>query len=426
MSVASSTSYPNSVISCRESGVARTRKLRICLLDLLPTVPYYTGHLCAALQEQSGVEVSLCVTTYSHDRTFFKRTGLCRRSGLLDLAGHLPASLRILRRAGKLVEYIFNLVALAVNFMFSPPDVVHVEFIPLMNYSLPFETWFLRLARFLGSKLVYTMHNVLPHDSHERHRQAYAKIYCLADRIICHDEHARNRLIAEFGVENDRISVIPHGELFAKKKQEPHGSISLTTTQNKECVVLCQGIIRPYKGIPFLLQAWKAARNSGLQASLWIVGTGEENILQQIERDSVALDLGSSVRLDFRFVSVEELSRYYQDADILVYPYSDVTTSGALMTGIGYGKPIIATDLTAFKQVLKHEMNALLAPYGDVAEWASALIKLTSDSHLRARLVQGVQDTHALTPSWTEIASETCRVYEQLVRSRRQSHIAQD
>jgi glycosyltransferase involved in cell wall biosynthesis len=423
--VGSSSTYANSVISCGKASVARSRKLRVWLLDLLPTVPYYTGHLCAALQEQSGVEVSLCVTTYSHDRTFFKRAGLRRRSGLLDLAGHLPTSLRSLRRAGKLVEYIFNLVRLAVHFMFSPPDVVHVEFIPLMNYSLPFETWFLSLARFFGSKLVYTMHNVLPHDTRERHRQAYAKIYHLADRIICHDEHARNRLTAEFNVENDRISVIPHGQLFAKKHQEHHGSTPLTKARDNKCIVLCQGIIRPYKGIPFLLQAWKAARDSGVQASLWIVGTGEEDTLREIERDAVALDLGSSVRFDFRFVSVEELSRYYQDADILVYPYSDVTTSGALMTGIGYGKPIIATDLTAFGQILKHEKNALLAPYGDIAEWASALIKLTSDSHLRARLVRGLQDTQALTPSWAEIASETCRVYEQLVSTRRQFHVAQ-
>jgi glycosyltransferase involved in cell wall biosynthesis len=402
-----------------------SRKVRVCLLDLLPTVPYYTGHLCAALQQQSGIDVSLCVTTYSHDRTFFKRTGLRRRSGLLDLAGYLPASLKSLRRIGKLVEYIFNLVGLTVHFIFSPPDVLHVEFIPLMNYRLPFETWFLKLARCFGSKLVYTMHNVLPHDTRERHREAYAEIYRLADRIICHDEYAKTRLTAEFHGENDRISVIPHGELFSKNNQEDHGSTPLTKTQDKECVVLCQGIIRPYKGIPFLLQAWKAARMAGLQASLWIVGTGEESSLRQIERDALALEIGSSVHFDFRFVSIEELSRYYHNADILVYPYSDVTTSGALMTGIGYGKAIIATNLTAFGQVLKDEKNALLAPYGHVTEWASALIRLASDSHLRARLVRGLQETQAHTPSWAEIASETCRVYEQLVPfPQHQSHIA--
>jgi len=413
----SSSIYGNSVIGCQEATVARPRKLRVCLLDLLPTVPYYTGHLCAALNEQSGIDVSLCVTTYSHDKTFFERTGLRRRKGLLDLAGYLPSSLKGLRRVGKLVEYIFNLIRLAVHFMFAPPDVVHVEFIPLMNYSLPFETWFLRLARFLGSKLVYTTHNVLPHDTHERHRKAYARIYRLADRIICHDEHAKNRLTAEFMVEKDKITVIAHGELFAEKNFEDERSTSLTESQDKECVVLCQGIIRPYKGIPFLLKAWKAAREAGLKASLWIVGTGDQDILRGIEQEARALGLESSVHFDFRFVSVEELSRYYQSADVLVYPYSDVTTSGALMTGIGYGKPIIATNLAAFELLLKHEKNALLVPYGDVAEWASALIRLTSDAHLRARLVRGLQDTQALTPSWTAIASETCRVYEELVAS---------
>jgi len=425
--VGSSSAYANSVLSCREATASRARRLRVCLLDLLPTVPYYTGHLCAALHKQSGIEVSLCVTTYSHDRTFFQRTGLHRRRGLLDFAGHLPASLKSLRRAGKLVEYIFNLIRLSVHFMFSPPDVVHVEFVPLMNYSLPFERWFLKLARLFGSKLVYTMHNVLPHDSHQRHRRAYAKIYRLADRIICHDEQAKNRLIAEFTVENDRISIIPHGELFSDKTQADPSSTPLPKTKSKELVVLCQGIIRPYKGIPFLLHAWKVALQAGLQASLWIVGTGEESILRQIEQEAVALDLGSSVHFDFRFVSVEELSRYYQSADILVYPYSDITTSGALMTGIGYGKAIVATNLTAFEQMLQHEHNALLAPYGDVAEWASALIRVASDSHLRARLVQGLQDTQALTPTWSEIASETCHLYEQLVpSSRRETHIAQD
>ena len=55
----------------------------------------------------------------------------------------------------------------------------------------------------------------------------------------------------------------------------------------------------------------------------------------------------------------------YQDAEILVYPYGEVTTSGALMTGIGYGKAIVATRLPAFEQLLHDGENALLVAYGD-------------------------------------------------------------
>lgn len=414
-----SSTYVNSVVSCREATVAQSRHLRICLLDLLPAVPYYTGHLCAALKAQSGIDVSLCATTYSHDRSFFERTGLRRPKGLLDIAGHFPASLKIVRRAAKFVEYILNLVRLAIQFKFSTPDVVHVEFIPLMDYNLPFEEWFLRVARRFGSKLVYTMHNVLPHDTGERHRRAYARIYGLADRIICHDENAKAKLVAEFGVDESRVSVIPHGELFSSKKAADGTQISLPSKQRKECTVLCQGIIRPYKGIPFLLQSWKMALDSGLKANLWIVGTGEGSVLRQIKRDAETLGLGSSVHFDSRFVSVEELARYYRDADILVYPYSQVTTSGALMTGIGYGKAIVAADHPPFRQVLKHEHNALLVPYGNVAKWASALLRVTSDSHLRARLGHGLQDTERVVPSWAEIASRTCRLYEQLMLSPR-------
>ncbi len=83
------------------------------------------------------------------------------------------------------------------------------------------------------------------------------------------------------------------------------------------------------------------------------------------------------------------------------------------MTGVGYKKAIVASDLPAFEQVLQHGKNAFLATYGDAAAWASALIRLASDPDLRSRLASGLANDGATNACWADIASQTRRAYEQ-------------
>ncbi len=182
--------------------------------------------------------------------------------------------------------------------------MIHVQFAPLLEQGLPFELWFLKTAKALGVRLIYTVHNLLPHERSERRRPAYQALYGMVDRLICHDPSTRDRLIREFNVQEARISVIPHGPLFSDQsapkvvEQENRGPQATPT-------VLWQGIIRPYKGISFLLKAWKSAREAGLDAVLNIVGTGEASVLDEIKKEVNSLGIESSVRLDFRFVSVD-------------------------------------------------------------------------------------------------------------------------
>jgi glycosyltransferase involved in cell wall biosynthesis len=404
--------------SAGADATVAVRPMRILIFDLLPAVPYYTGHLAAALSDTENVRVRLGSATYTHDRGFFRRMGVRNRPGLLDVAYRVPVA--PLRRPLKLLECLLNMAALALQFLKSKPNIIHVQFTPLAERRLPFELWFLKFARALGIRLVYTVHNVLPHDASSPQVCVYRRLYQLIDQFICHDVHAKARLSSEFGIEPARISVIPHGPLFARDGSEKSIRTPAPTDRASDgCIVLCQGIVRPYKGIPFLLRVWKAAREAGLQGGLWIVGTGDKPMLKQIEEDAAALGIASSVHLDFRFVSVEQLAAYYEAADILVYPYTRITTSGALMTGIGHGKAIIASVLPAFEQVLHHEKNALLAPYGDVGAWTSALLRLASDPDLRSRLASRLADGRAVSPCWTEIASQTCRAYQQLLPSLR-------
>ncbi len=384
------------------------------MLDLLPVIPYYTGHLCAAFKSSTDLLVTLASTTYTHDPSFFRRIGVHTDAVLIDVASRFANA--IVRRPLKLLEYLCNLAAFMLRIWVSRPDIVHVQFVPLLEHHLPFEVWFLALTSRRGTKLVYTVHNVLPHDTAGRCRAAYARIYKLVDGFICHDDGAKARLMAEFGVDPERVIVIPHGPLFdaehAPTSQQARARLALPTDK---LIVLWQGIIRPYKGISFLLNAWKRVQERGFRGILVIVGTGEPDLLRSIREEVRALGLESTVRLEFRFVSVDELTAFYSAADILVYPYAAVTTSGALMTGIGHGKAIVASALPGFERILHDEHNALLAPFGSVEPWADALTRLGGDVELRLRLGRAMQATHATGSNWKDIARQTVNFYQKVL-----------
>ncbi len=410
------TGCPVSTGADTDEHVASVRPMSVCMVDLLPTVPYYTGHLCSGLGGvERDLQVSLAATTYSHDREFFARHRLTRAPGLVDFSAHLPSFLKPLRRVLKAFECIVNLFLLAVRFSIRRPDVVHVQFLPMLERGVPFEAWFVSYVRRLGSKLVYTVHNVLPHDSGKRLKAAYARIYDQADALICHDEHLKHRIVNEFGIDTGKVSVIPHGVLF----EETASTDTQAAKRSRgigadEILVLWQGIIRPYKGVGFLLDAWKSARNQGLRGRLLIVGTGDAPELAAIRAKVEQLGLTDSVILDFRFVDVDELASLYAAADILAYPYSAISTSGALMTGIAHAKAIVASTLPGFQQVLEHERNALLVTHGDTKGWADAIIRLANNPQLRQQFGNRLRASQQELPSWTDIAEQTARLYERL------------
>jgi glycosyltransferase involved in cell wall biosynthesis len=393
------------------SHVAAADPIRVVMVDAMSIVPYYTGHLCERLREAPGVCMTLASTTYQHDPEFFARRGLEHNRGMLDVSHHLRKFPALLRRGVKMSEYLLNLGCLLARFTIRRPDVVHIQFLPLLSHGLPVETLWLRGLRLLGVKIVYTVHNVLPQDGASSIR-GYRTVYRLADRLVCHDSASARRMTAEFEVPENRVSLIPHGPLF-ENERDADGALARKRLgfAPDDCVALWQGILRPYKGVVFLLEAWKLVCEQDPRARLAIVGSGDSAMRQQIRDEVRRLGLEDRVRLDLRFVSVQEMAEYYEAADVAVYPYREITTSGALLTGIVRGKAIVATRLPAFEQILRHEDNALLVRYGDAGDLAATLLRVVRDPALRRALGRRLLESQADIPRWSQIAGRTAQCY---------------
>ncbi len=107
-------------------------------------------------------------------------------------------------------------------------------------------------------------------------------------------------------------------------------------------MVLCFGLIRPYKGIDLLLDAW----GQGLDgAELWIVG------MARMDTSRLRARAPASVRFDERFVADDELPALFGRAQLVVLPYREAEASGVLFTALAFGRPLLLSDVGAFGEL---------------------------------------------------------------------------
>jgi glycosyltransferase involved in cell wall biosynthesis len=383
------------------------------MMDLWAIVPYYTAYLSKALLKEN-VNLTVGSISYYLDQDCFTGRGIKVDPGLLDVVGkfRLP---RLPRRALKLPEAILNLCALTARFLISRPDVVHVQYLPMLKWRVPLDFWFLEFCRKRGSKIMLTVHDLLPHDTGEVYRNTFDQLYRLVDGIICHSDHVKMRLGSEFSVPEEKVAVIPHGPFFYDLPSTGlKNTLQSCAVEPAEVLVLWQGIIFPYKGIDLLLSAWGQVEAQSEDACLVIAGTGAPEFLDQIRGQVKELGL-KRVKLHFRFISTEELVALYRGAGVVVYPYRAITTSGALATGLALGKAIIASDLPVFRELLIDRENALLVDPQDSDELACALLELIQNSTLREHLAEKVRDMNFGDQTWSLIADKTLQAYERVL-----------
>lgn len=380
------------------------------MMDLWAIVPYYTAYLCRALQNEN-VDLTVGSITYYLDPDCFSSRGVPLSPGPLNIVGRFPLS-KLPRRVFKLVESTLNLFALTIRFLMEPPDIIHVQYLAMLRWRVPMDLWFVRFFQSRGTKIVLTVHDLLPHDTGERYRRIFLNLYGHVDAIICHSDHVAAKLQTEFHVPTSKIEIIPHGPFFydVVAPQSPAVLESFGIASNQP-VYLFQGIIFPYKGVDLLLKAWKLVEFETSEGSLIVVGTASPELQAQIRLQVQQLKL-RRVHLHFRFISTEDLVAFYQAADVVVYPYRAVTTSGALATGLALGKTIVASDLSVFRELITDEESALLIDPENGDQFAAALLRLAAAPDLREALAKRVRDMHYGDRTWQSIASRTFRAYE--------------
>ncbi|WP_318568842.1 glycosyltransferase family 4 protein [Salinigranum marinum] len=268
-----------------------------------------------------------------------------------------------------------------------------------------------------GVKIVWTVHNVMSHQSdHPLLERWFKHVFIrlkICDFMFIHCEKVSEQIVDEYQLADahirNRTQVISHGHYISNYEN----TISATEARNslgldpEAIVFLFFGQIRPYKGIPNLIRQFKSFENSS--ANLLIVGNPvDESIKEEITNQALN---DERIKTNFGFIPGDKIQIFMNSADAVVLPYNKITTSGSLILAMSFGRAIIAPRVGCIPELLD-ERGGLMYGVEDNEGLGNAMREaskrdLDSMGHYNERVVREF--------SWTEIADKTSEIYSRLL-----------
>jgi glycosyltransferase involved in cell wall biosynthesis len=360
----------------RRSGALTFLPMRVVLADPPAYTPPYDRHLAAALAG-AGAEVQL-VTSRFRFGAVPSPNGYEAREWFYPLSSRMSDGRA--RFAVKALEHPFGMARLTTL----RPDVLHVQW-----FGAPeADRWLFRPR----APVVFTAHDLIPRRTAAK-AHLWQTLFDRCDRVVVHSERGRDTL-ARFGVDEARLSVIPHPAFRADIDRRDDGRTALVF-----------GLIRPYKGTEDAVEA--VLRTDG--AKLLVAGD------PRVPLDGLRLTAGDRAEWRLGFLPDAEIKRAISEATVALFPYrAEIDISGALLQALGAGLPAIVYDVGGLGEVVgRFGAGAVVEP-GDVGGMTVALQSLLEDPDALAAARRGAEAARAEL-TWDASAAAHLGLYRELL-----------
>lgn len=373
--------------------------MKIAIISSYPSqgcgISKYTEELIAALRE-SGIEV------HSY-RIFFYRE---RLKNVLWL---------------RFMYEVFN----------TDPDLVHIQYTPtICGPLMPLFFMLLRVLRFKTS-IVVTAHEkpsvYLRYFDRVAARMfaLYEKfIYRNSDSILVHTIEHQHELVDKYGLAMGKIKVIPHA--VGKSRKVTARQMQNITT--KYClkdgkIITFFGIIRPNKGIEYLIQSFAKLVVKRSNLILLIAGAprpAHSKYFRELE------DLVGKLKIQDKakfvgFVEEKDVPVLMRLSNIIVLPYTDVTQSGVLYQQvIPYTKPVIVTNVGDLAKTVAQHNIGVVVPAQDVDSLYQAILGMIQATPRLLRLYERNQTKLKHELAWANVARMYVEAYRDALRQQKE------
>jgi glycosyltransferase involved in cell wall biosynthesis len=368
--------------------------MRVTVVDPPAYTPPYDHALCTALAAR-GLDVTLVTAPFRYAGTP-RPQGYRREESFYRHAGDSAVA--------KALQHPLDMARLARRLRQGERGVVHFQWLPIPVLDR-------RLTRLFGRPRVLTAHDLAPRGAGAVTLRAWSALLADMDAVVVHSQAGRERLVAQ-GLAAERVRLIPHGAF--EHLAEPGDDAVLDRAAgdlNGHRVVLFFGLLRPYKGLDTLVEAFAAAPDD---AVLLVVGMPRMP-LEALRARAHELGISDRVRWVTRFVADAELPAYFRRADVVALPYRETEQSGVLNTALAFGSALVLSDTGGFREVGAEHGAARLVPPGDAGALGAALQSLLGDPAERERLSQAALRAAAGPYSWSRAAELTERLYRELL-----------
>ena len=330
--------------------------MKICLIAPIPPFRGGVAKYSYSLAQELEKRHELLLLSYSRQYPAFlygrkpQKSAVCDTGQTVDQFNRLSYDVDSLNPA-TWQEVVRRVISFA-------PDVVILPW--WVTYWTPQYAWLLSRFRKSGIKSLLLCINVYDHEDSALKKLLTRCIVRRADLLLVHSEMERTELRRIAPATVIRKELLPIFSYTASLAKNIAGPLNL----------LFFGFVRPYKGLDLLLRALCLVRDIDVQLN--VVGEfwdGKQEALQLIGE----LDIASRVTVVDGYVTDEEMAGCFARADVVVLPYRASKTSGVIATSYGFGKPVLATDVGGFYEVVKDGVTGRLVPPNDVQAIADGI-----------------------------------------------------
>jgi len=215
--------------------------------------------------------------------------------------------------------------------------------------------------RAAGGRVIWTVHNLEPHENTYPDAEASLKHVIIAEACAVHVHSAATaEALAELGLPSGKIMLYPHPDMLAAYPND------ITRSQARAYFALGDaakvftffGMLRNYKGVDILRGAFR---------KLWLEKPGKVALIVagQAENTKHRYLYADGVYRIPRYIEDSTVQYVFTAADFSVLPYRRISTSGVLMLGLAFGRPMILPKLPSLLEIVADRREALTFEPGD-------------------------------------------------------------
>lgn len=366
--------------------------------------------------QRQGIDVYffIYVSIYSHRATLIDIPEVYKKQGIFPATvyeefkayeGYMDMSkvfvINSLHQSDFHPANIRTMLSLVSKIKMLGADVVNITWPPRRNKMLLY---------LLRKKLVFTLHDPFPHSAKNNREFEFCRklAFKWIPKIILLNDAQTEKFCEVYKFPRNRLFHARLGKYDCINYLSEHlGSAEeLPEPLRGQKYILFFGLIAPYKGVEYLLQAFKKMQQDYPDVKLLIAGSGKLYFDESLYKGN------ANVILMNRYIPLAQLAGLLKNALFTVCPYKDATQSGVVQTAFSMGTPIVASDVGNFASAIEDGKSGMIVPPCDADALARAMAELVGHPERLEMFRNYIASEWLEKNNWEEVAKQYLNCYE--------------
>ncbi len=256
-----------------------------------------------------------------------------------------------------------------------------------------------------GAKNISVVHNLYPHERKFGDHNLIKKFINNTDQYIALSQKVKEDLLQHTQVENILLSPHPVYDNYGEKTTRKEALQQLNLSEEFE-YILFFGLIRAYKGLDLLIDAFANFSKENKKVKLLIAGEFYENQEKYLEQIN-GLGIKNEVIIHDHFIPNDQVRYYFSACDLVAQTYHRATQSGIMQIAIHFEKPMLVTNVGGLGEMISDGKHGYVTAIEktEIAEALSDFFSSTKSRELFSKELPSLKQKYSWASFYKQIES---------------------